>query len=200
MGKQKSLGQVFTPKWIIDEILDLVGYTNDDILDKYILEPSSGDGAFLLEIVNRYINICLSKKLNEHEIVKRLEKYIYAIEIDEIEYSKSIKNLNQLVEEKILISEGVNWNIYNQNTLDVYKNYALYFDFIVGNPPYIRIHNLDSQTKDILKKDFLFSEGTIDIYLSFFEMGIKMLKKNGVLGFITPNSYLHNSSYRFYVE
>jgi hypothetical protein len=56
MAKHKILGQVFTPNWIITEILDLVGYNNENIIDKYILEPSSGDGAFLLEIVKRYIN------------------------------------------------------------------------------------------------------------------------------------------------
>ena len=61
MAKHKTLGQVFTPNWIIKEILDLVGYNNESILDKYILEPASGDGAFLLEIVSRYINVCMDK-------------------------------------------------------------------------------------------------------------------------------------------
>ncbi len=200
MAKHKTLGQVFTPNWIIAEILNLVGYNNESILDKYILEPSSGDGAFLLEVVNRYINICINKKIETPEIITRLEKYIYAVELDEIEYLKSIQNLNQLVNQKLAINKPVNWKIYNQNTLDFYKNYTTYFDFIVGNPPYIRIHNLDSKTKEILKQDFLFSEGTIDIYLSFFEMGFKMLKKGGFLGYITPNSYLHNSSYNFFRE
>ena len=51
-----------------------------------------------------------------------------------------------------------------------------------------------------MKRDFLFTEGTIDIYLSFFEMGLDMLKPNGRLGYITPNSYLHNSSYRLFRE
>ena len=200
MAKHKTLGQVFTPNWIISEILNLVGYDNENILDKYILEPSSGDGAFLLEIVNRYINICIDKKIEIHEIKERLEKYIYGVELDEIEYVKSIQNLNQLVHEKLHINENLNWKIYNQNTLDFYKNCLGYFDFIVGNPPYIRIHNLDTKTRELLKQDFLFSEGTIDIYLSFFEMGFKMLKKNGFLGYITPNSYLHNSSYNLFRE
>ena len=57
MKKIKTLGQVFTPNWIVNEILDLVGYNNETILDKYILEPSSGDGVFLLEIVTRYVDI-----------------------------------------------------------------------------------------------------------------------------------------------
>ncbi len=31
MAKHKTLGQVFTPNWIIAEILDLVGYNNESI-------------------------------------------------------------------------------------------------------------------------------------------------------------------------
>ncbi len=113
MAKHKILGQVFTPNWIISEILDLVGYNNECILDKYILEPSSGDGAFLLEIVNRYINICINKKIETQEIKQRLEKYIYGIELDEVEYTKSIQNLNRLVNEKFHTNEKLNWKIYN---------------------------------------------------------------------------------------
>lgn len=86
------------------------------------------------------------------------------------------------------------------NTLDFYKDNQGKFDFIVGNPPYIRIHNLDEKTKQTLKEEFVFSQGTIDIYLSFFEMGFKMLKTNGILAYITPNSYLHNSSYSLFRE
>lgn len=200
MSKHKTLGQVYTPEWIITEILNSVGYSGVTILDKYIVEPSSGDGAFLSEIVNRYIDACLKNEIKTDEIVQRLEKYIYGVEIDEIEYTKSINKLTHLVKNRLGIKQSINWKIYNQNTLDFYKEYKKYFDFVVGNPPYIRIHNLDSGTRAVLKKDFIFSEGTIDIYLSFFEMGFKMLKSDGFLGYITPNSYLHNSSYNSFRE
>ena len=200
MAKHKTLGQVFTPQWIISEILDSLRYNGENIIEKYILEPSSGDGAFLLEIVTRYIEVCLAKNLKIPEIREHLEKYIYAVEIDEIEYQKSIQNLNKLVKDKLGIEEDLNWKLYNQNTLNFYKSHLNFFDFIAGNPPYIRIHNLDLNTKKVLKQDFFFLEGTIDIYLSFFEMGFKMLKKEGLLGYITPNSYLHNSSYSLFRE
>ena len=111
---------------------------------------------------------------------------------------KSVQNLNRLVCKTLDINENLNWKIYNQNKLDFYKTHFGYIDFIVGNPTYIRIHNLDIKTKEILKKDFLFSEGTIDIYLSFFEMSLKMLKK--MVFWSTPNSYLPNSSYNSFRE
>lgn len=195
MSKHKILGQVFTPKWIVNEILDLIDYQGSKILDKYILEPSSGDGAFLNEIVKRYIESCKNNHLQNNIIKERLEKYIFAVELDETEYKKSIANLNYLVLQ-FGINEQVNWKIFNENTLDFYKNYIGFFDYVVGNPPYIRIHNLDLTTREILKNEFQFSKGTIDIYLSFYEMGFKLLKEDGYLGYITPNSFLHNSSYQ----
>jgi adenine-specific DNA-methyltransferase len=200
MKKHKTLGQVYTPNWIVSEILDLVGYQGDTILDKYILEPSCGDGVFLLEIVERYINVASQNKISEKEIIANLEKYIYGVELDSVEYQKSIERLDDLMEKLWLKKVKIHWNIVNQNTLDFYKNYTHFFDFIVGNPPYIRIHNLDIETKNNLKQNFLFSEGTIDIYLSFIEMSFKMANDTGKIGFITPNSYLHNSSYKLFRE
>ncbi len=88
MSKHKILGQVFTPKWIVNEILDLIDYQGTKILDKYILEPSSGDEAFLNEIVKRYIETCKNSHLQNNAIKERLEKYIFAVELDETEYKK----------------------------------------------------------------------------------------------------------------
>ncbi len=195
MSKHKTLGQVYTPQWIVNEILDLVGYRGKDILKKYILEPSCGDGAFLIEIVRRYIKTAKENNIERNQIISDIETYIWGVEIDTEEYSKCVQNLDSLVKNEFKIAD-VKWKIFNISTLDFYKNNISKFDFVVGNPPYIRIHNLDLGTREIVKNDFMFSEGTIDIYLSFFEMGIKMLKNNGLLGYITPNSYLHNSSYK----
>ncbi len=86
-------------------------------------------------------------------------------------------------------------NFYNTDTLKEYKKFVSFFDFVIGNPPYIRIHNLDEQLRDFLKSFAFTDRGNIDIYVAFFETGLEMLKENGVLGFITPNSYFKNTSY-----
>jgi adenine-specific DNA-methyltransferase len=192
MKKYKALGQVYTPDWLVKEILDFTGYNSANILDKFIFEPACGDGAFLREIVNRYITFGQELRYTVEQIKKGLETYIYGIEIDTTEWEKCIQNLNRIVEDRLSIK--VDWKIFNLNTLYFYKNYNSFFDFVVGNPPYIRIHNLDPDTRELLKKEFQFSDGTIDIYTSFFELGINSLKNNGILGFITPNGYLHASS------
>ena len=71
------------------------------------------------------------------------------------------------------------------------------FDYVIGNPPYVRIHNLDKNRLAEIKTRFHFCKnGIIDLFLVFFEIGISLLNKNtGKLGFITPNSFIHNSTY-----
>lgn len=61
------------------------------------------------------------------------------------------------------------------------------FDLIIGNPPYIRqeaIKNL----KPFLK-DYEVFNSTSDIYTYFYELGAKLLKKGGLLCFITSNKF-----------
>lgn len=193
--KHKTLGQVFTPEWIVEEILNSSGFTKGNIINKKIIDPACGDGAFLKIIVNRIIDSFLNKNIPKEKIKEYLENYVYGIEIDEIEFNNCLSNLDKITKEKLGVDLNVNWKIFKDNTLTRYKEFIGFFDFVVGNPPYIRIHNLDKDTRELLKKEFMFVDGTIDIYLSFFELGFKLLNERGVLGYISPNSYLHNSSY-----
>jgi adenine-specific DNA-methyltransferase len=65
------------------------------------------------------------------------------------------------------------------------------FDVIIGNPPYLSITSMDSQTG--LDQYQVYNRG-IDIYCLFYEQGFKITKPNGVLGFITSNKWM-NSGY-----
>lgn len=201
--KHKILGQVFTPKWIVSKILDYVGYAGKDLIGKYICEPACGDGVFLKEIVTRYVVVAKNNGINELEIIEHLETFIVGIEIDNEAYFSCLNNLNKLVSELLETDTKVNWRIYKGNTLYLHQEFKNYFDFVVGNPPYIRIHHLDIQTRAFLKRTFQFSVGTIDMYISFFEMAFLMTKSTGKIGYITPNSFLHNASYkafRFFLQ
>ena len=195
--KHKTLGQVYTPQWIVEEILKEVDYSGKKILDKKIIDPACGDGIFLINIVETIIKESLKENKNINEIKQILENNVYGIEIDKNEYIKCIDNLNNFVKKKLKKDNlNINWKIYNDNALIKYKDFLNYFDYVIGNPPYIRIHNLDKKTREIIKNEFCFNQGTLDIYLSFFELGFKILNKNGLLGYITPNSFLRNSSYK----
>jgi REP element-mobilizing transposase RayT len=67
------------------------------------------------------------------------------------------------------------------------------FDVVIGNPPYVLCQpsNTDEKTL-IFYKTFEVASYKIDLFHLFFEKSIENLNENGILGFITPNTYLTN--------
>ena len=69
------------------------------------------------------------------------------------------------------------------------------FDFVIGNPPYIRIQNLDKKERKYIQDNYSFCKsGSTDIYIAFFQMGVSLLNSEGRLSFITPNTYFYTNA------
>ena len=69
------------------------------------------------------------------------------------------------------------------------------FDIIFGNPPYIQLQKkqiFSDEEKYIYQKlgEFKSYKATGDIYTLFYERAVHLLKKDGLLGFITSNKFL----------
>lgn len=184
MTDSKAYGRVYTPNFIVGLILDQIEYnTPSNIIGKHIIDNSCGDGAFLVEIVKRY---CEGFAGTTEELTNHLHTYIHGIEIDINEKNKCIANLNSAT--SLYGVKDVDWDIICADTLSVSK-YNSQMDYVVGNPPYVRVHNLDKAYNTV--KSYKFANGGMtDIYLVFFEIGFNMLKPNGQLCYITPSSWL----------
>ena len=68
------------------------------------------------------------------------------------------------------------------------------FDVIVGNPPYVLLQNmqLDSSQVSYLMASYVSAKYKVDLYHLFIEAGVSLLSKNGVITYITPNTFLKN--------
>jgi len=67
------------------------------------------------------------------------------------------------------------------------------FDVVIGNPPYVMLQNLETrEVFDYALKKFQSAKYKIDTYQIFTEQSINLLKIGGLLGFITPNTFLKN--------
>lgn len=182
----KNNGQIFTPDYLVNNILDFAGYRGTDILKKHIIDNSCGAGAFLTQITKRYCEESISYGLSKEEIKRDLEYYLHGIELEDEAYNNVLINLNNIVQSYNIVN--VNWDIKHTDALSV-TCYNNKMDYVVGNPPYVRVHNLNDSYNDV--KSFSFAIGGMtDLYLVFYELGFRMLNDSGKLCYITPSSWL----------
>ncbi|MDM8548183.1 TaqI-like C-terminal specificity domain-containing protein [Candidatus Venteria ishoeyi] len=67
------------------------------------------------------------------------------------------------------------------------------FDVILGNPPYVR-QELISPIKPCLEKNYQVYTGVVDLYAYFFELGLKLLKPGGRMGYISSSTFFKTGS------
>ena len=63
------------------------------------------------------------------------------------------------------------------------------YDFVVGNPPYVRIQQMSSAIRKEYSESYETTQGNYDIYVPFIELGIKLLNNRGKFGYICSNQF-----------
>lgn len=175
---RKFNGAFFTPDYIIDFIINEIKPAETDTN----LDPSCGCGAFLVGLVDYY------KRVFKKLIRKVIQENIFGSDIlnYNIHRTKLILTIYALQHNEIL--DESDFNLYHQDSLKA--NWERQFDNIVGNPPYVKFQDLSDKNREFLVKNWTTVEGgTFNLYFAFFELGYKLLKTTGKLGYITPNNY-----------
>lgn len=186
-------GEVFTRRWVVDTILDLVGYTPDqDLTGATLVEPSVGSGAFIGPIVDR-----LAASAAAHGVpFETLTDAIRGYDVQDIHVDSS----RTLVVER-LVAAGAGRDVA-AHLAKVWLHQADFLldevvdvkaDFVVGNPPYIRFDDLDDDVVTAYRRRWLTMSGRVDIYVGFFERGMAMLRPGGKLGFICADRWMRNA-------
>ncbi|QOV24365.1 class I SAM-dependent DNA methyltransferase [Anabaenopsis elenkinii] len=115
------------------------------------------------------------KKAREKKIVK-LNNEISQLraEIEEIESGKIYEN-------------SLEWRFEFPEVLDD-QGVFLGFDVVIGNPPYIRQEEI-KELKGTLQQNYECYVGTADLFVYFYELGLRLLKPLGHLTYISSNKY-----------
>jgi hypothetical protein len=67
------------------------------------------------------------------------------------------------------------------------------FDVVVGNPPYVRMEVL-KPIKPYLEKHFATATDRADLFVYFYELGLRLLKPQGWLGYISSSTFMKTGS------
>jgi hypothetical protein len=97
----------------------------------------------------------------------------------------NIKQGNSLIDDPEFSEAAFDWQTHFS---EVFADGG--FDIVVGNPPYVRQELLGKINKEFYGKRFSkVGNGTADLYVYFYELGLSILKPAGYLSYITPNKW-----------
>lgn len=190
---RKVTGAIYTPKKIRDYILGHCLDTFPDLCDVRVADIACGCGGFLMDAAK---TIQSKTKKTYFDIFRQ---NIYGVDIQpySIERCKILLNLLAVSDNEVA---DFDFNLLCADTLDfkseMWNSYYINFDVIVGNPPYVCGRNMDEDTKVKTKRYKVCDSGSTDLYIPFFQIAVEMLKDNGILGYITMNSFLKSLNAR----
>jgi adenine-specific DNA-methyltransferase len=111
------------------------------------------------------------------------------------DYKKAIEKLQKLEEERDdiesnkIYENAFEWRFEFPEVLNDDGEFVG-FDVVIGNPPYIRVQDLQHNLIDYYKSTFVVAHKRIDISILFIELGHKILSPKGYLSYITSNQFL----------
>ena len=126
------------------------------------------------------------------ELFNQLEKLKpkYFNETDINKKNELKKQINELIKEITNNDQYFDFKVYFSEVFHEKKG----FDVVIGNPPYIQLQKaFNSKIKyaDLYKNvGYGIFDRTSDIYCLFYEEGIKLLKNNGILCYISSNKWM----------
>jgi SAM-dependent methyltransferase len=187
----------------------------DELTTIRLLDPACGSGAFLIEAFDQLHTTYQRSndrlaELRGHrtlfDVDKRiLENNLYGVDLNEeaieiarlslwiktAERGKALTSLdhsirvgNSVVSDVSVHPKALNWQ---EAFPEVFVRGG--FDVVVGNPPYVRQEWL-SEFKPYLQENYKAYHGMADLYVYFYELGLRVLRPGGLLSFIVTNKWM----------
>lgn len=164
-----------------------------ELIEQRALEAQSVIKKQILELEKR--KKASEKKLREPDLLSGLRK----------QHEENVKRIEGELEEQRgkLLDKGLieanarrlaDWDPYDQNgSAEFFDKEWMFgisdgFNLVLGNPPYIRQEEI-GDIKPLLAKQYECYTGTTDLYVYFYELGIKLLKLNGAISYISSNKF-----------
>jgi len=184
-------GAVYTKPWVVNLLLDLAGYVaTQDLGSAVAVEPAAGDGAFLRPMIERLAQSC--KRFGRP--ISECRGAIIAYELDEASAVRA-RSLAETVLRDLEIPSATARNlagIWIRSGDYLLDPVAVEADFVIGNPPYVRMEEIPEDTALLYREAYATMRGRADLYVGFFEAALLQLKDGGTCAFICADRWMRN--------
>lgn len=192
-GSDDEHGEVFTRRWVVDLILDLAGYDSSaDLACKRVVEPACGEGAFIVPIIERLVGSARAHGRGHRDLFGAIRAF--DIQAGHVEATRvaAVAALRRMEVPPGVANELADrWTSRADFLLTDAE--SIEADFVIGNPPYVRIESVPASRSGAYRQACQTMGGRADIYVGFYEVGLRALNPGGTLAFICADRWMRNA-------
>ena len=187
--------QIYTRPEVVHFMIDCIGLKHSLHLDDVrFLEPSCGEGEFVVPLVERLIKSSQSKPT-----IDRLLNKLLAIDVSNKSIAVSKSKVRYLLNKAEFANKDIdrlldNWFLTADFLLSDIEGK---FTHIVGNPPYVRVEKIPKTLLKRYRNQFSTMTDRADLYVPFFEKALSLLTASGTLSFICTDRWTKNTYGRY---
>ena len=190
--ERKARGVFYTPREIVEHVLDQLAFPPAGGHDVRILDLSCGTGGFLVPAAERLARRLREQGVSPSEGARLLDATVHGIDIDAAAVAQAQAFLRSTAQ-----AAGYPATFPHVRVGDVTEGLAAAginageFDYVVGNPPYIEAKKAPRELKARCRRHFPASaRGAFDTYVCFLDAGLQALRPGGRLGYVVPNKLM----------
>ena len=187
---RSQLGAYYTPPALCERLLDMVSTAGVEWATARVLDPACGGGAFLSPVARRMMDSLPAQAPGDR--LSSVESRLQGLELDSF-----AAWLSQVLLDATLLDTCLDAGRLPDPVVTVCDALEadpgdLGFDLVVGNPPYGRTRlNQDMRIKFARS---LF--GHANLYGIFTDLALRFAKPDGVVGYVTPTSFLAGAYFK----
>ncbi len=182
---RSRLGAYYTPPALAERLMDMVTEAGFDWEKGRILDPACGGGAFLAHAALRMFKTL--RTADPAFALRNLTTRLHGFEIDPF-----AAWLSQVLLEAAVLDICLRANkrlpdvVETGNALTLPVDDQKPYDLVIGNPPYGKITLSELQRHIYIRSLY----GHANLYGLFTDLAIRWVRSGGIIGFVTPTSFL----------
>lgn len=187
-SKQRLLGITYTPSEIRSELTSTtLNYLQEvsSVENCSICDPCCGSGTFTITLAEQLINLGIDSKVVFQNIV-------HFYDVDRLSLAITLLNLHRY----FCVNHDINLATYNLNcAVRNFFSHSRKFDAFITNPPYVKLQNLDNETRESLRKNYpLLVNGASGLSLFFLKKMFDEITDAGIVSVITQNNFFTSNA------
>lgn len=200
----------------IDKILSNIDFNDKEILTKRFLEPSCGNGVFIIRLLEKVFQ----NRVSLSEAIGFVESSIFFVDVEEKMIEQTKLNISKFFKSRFDIEYAGKFNgfvydftkrikpKYNNSLFEELidsplKKYLDKIDYVFGNPPYVSLYGRRDRKKDESQRVYYLNRysqfpdslknGKINYVMLFIEHSIDFLKNGGIVSFIIDLAFFETA-------